>query len=183
MKYATGTAITIALLSSIIMAQTSSTPVEVKRHSIGLGWGIPYGGLGINLDANDPHFLALSIGVGTTVFSDMPFKDYEVFDLIAYNAGIKCFFTSVEKPLRPRVSIYYGVNSISLHGNGQRNWGVSLGIGLQWMWGEAKSSGFDFDIIYIGTTDINVEGLPEGSYKRIEKTNEIKISIGLRRAF
>ncbi|MCK4427073.1 MAG: hypothetical protein KAW16_01165 [candidate division Zixibacteria bacterium] len=170
----------ILLSSSMLWAQE---PVEssaiFKKNSFGVGLGIPYGVLGANVDVNIASNFNLSAGVGTTVFAG-----------IGYNIGLKYFFTPVERTFRPRVSGYYGVNSvvvkeyigIAKEDEGETYTGLSLGVGGQWMWGNTKSNGLDFDIIYIATSGLDVDELRDEGFD-VEEPGKVKISIGYRRAF
>ena len=65
------TVITLALaifLGALCFAQTVNAefaPAPEKRGSLGLGYGIPYGGLGINADVYFFDSVALSAGIGS----------------------------------------------------------------------------------------------------------------------
>jgi hypothetical protein len=150
-----------------------------KKNSFGLGLGIPYGALGVNIDINAGSNLNLSLGIGTTIFAG-----------IGYNVGFKYFFTPIERTFRPRVSAYYGINAIVLkeyigidkEDEGESYTGLSIGAGAQWMWGKTKSNGLDFDIIYIATTGYDVDKLKEEGFD-VEEYGKVKISIGYRHGF
>ncbi len=73
----------------------------MKMNSFGVGLGIPYGVLGASVDVNVAPKLNVTLGVGTTVLAG-----------IGYNFGLKYFFTPPNRTFRPRVSAYYGVNSM-----------------------------------------------------------------------
>ena len=173
----------ILLSSSVLWAQGESvSSPEMKKSSFGLGFGIPYGTLGLNLDINIVHNLNLSAGVGTTIFAG-----------IGYNFGLKYFFTSIKQTFRPRVSSYYGVNAMTAKKSpttgeiedGKSYIGFSPGVGAQWMWGKTKSNGLDLDIIYLATTggyNDAVEKLREEGFT-VTETGKVKIAIGYRWAF
>ena len=173
------TTVIFLLLPSVVWTQETSPDTSLlKKNSFGLGLGIPYGILGVNVDINAASNLNLSAGVGTTILAG-----------IGYNVGLKYFFTPIEKTFRPRVSAYYGINSMVLkeYGSGKEDegevyTGLSIGIGAQWMWGEDKSKGLDFDIIYIATTGFDVEELKKEGFA-VEEYGKVKISIGYRHAF
>jgi hypothetical protein len=178
MKLVSTIVMMILLSSSVLWAQ--GEPVlspEMKLHSFGMGFGIPYGVLGANLDFNVAHNLNLTGGVGTTVLAG-----------IGYNIGLKYFFTSVERSFRPRISAYYGVNAIVVKEYGYKDdegesyTGISLGLGAQWMWGEAKSNGLDFDAIYIATSGYDIDELRAEGFE-VDEPGKVKVSIGYRRAF
>jgi len=170
----------ILLSSSVLWAQEESvSSPEMKKNSFGLGLGIPYGVEGLNLDVNVASNLNLSGGLGTTRFAG-----------IGYNFGLKYFFTPIDRTFRPRVSVYYGVSSvlskqyfgIDKEDEGDSYTGLSLGIGAQWMWGETKSKGFDFDIIYLATSSFDIDKLHDEGFD-VEEPGKVQISIGFRRSF
>lgn len=168
--------LTFLLFASVSLAQdeTSETP-EFDKNSWGLGFGIPYGVLGANIDVNVVDNLNLSFGLGTTVIAG-----------VGYNFGFKYFFTSVENTMRPRILAFYGVNAVSSIGDDTETYtGLSIGAGLQWMWGESKSSGMDVDIIYVATTGYDVDELEDryGGMYEIEEIGKVKLSIGYRHSF
>ena len=159
----------IFIFSSVIYSQESSQ-VVLKKNSFGVGLGIPYGVLGGNIDINVAPNLNLSAGIGTTVLAG-----------IGYSCGFKYFFMPIERTFRPRVSAYYGVNTMIEYIGGSKDnesfSGVNLGVGAQWMWGKTKSKGLDFDIIYIATTGLDAEE------KGVEEPDKVKISFGYRHGF
>ena len=170
----------IFLLSSVSWAQESATNSGMlKRNSYGFGFGIPYGVLGANLDLNASPNLNLSAGLGTTILAG-----------IGYNVGVKYFFTPIEKTFRPRISAYYGVNAavektyigISKEDEQETYAGLSIGIGAQWIFGKTKMSGFDFDIIFIATTGLDIDELRAEGFN-VSEPGKVKISIGYRRMF
>ncbi len=171
-------ALVISLSSSVLWAQETAPPsYKFKRNSIGLGAGIPYGILGLNFDVNIVQNLNLSIGTGGT--EKVGF---------GYSAGFKYFLASIEEKLRPRVSAYYGINTVieteyfSSDGSQDETKsleGFSFGAGIQVMYGKSKRNGFDFDFIFIVTRgDYKYEG---GSPS--DKPNRVNISFGYRHAF
>ena len=147
---------------------------EYSNNSWGIGFGIPYGILGVNADYNIISDLNVSFGLGTTIFAG-----------VGYNIGFKYFITAKENSFRPRVLAFYGINSMSLIGDeGESYTGFSIGAGFQWMWGQSKTNGLDFDIIYIATTGYDVDEL-RAKYPQyqIEELGRVKISIGYRHIF
>jgi hypothetical protein len=163
-------------LVSLSWAQEASEKAPVyDKNSWGLGFGIPYGVLGGNIDVNVAPNLNISFGIGTTIVAG-----------IGYNAGLKYFFSSVENTLRPRILAFYGVNAMSSIGDDNESYtGLSIGAGFQWMWGDTKSNGLDIDIIYVATTGYDLDELEEeyGDRYVIEEYGKVKFSIGYRHAF
>ena len=160
------TILILALLSFISISNAQETTTEtpaIDKNSWGLGFGIPYGVLGGNIDVNVAENLNISAGLGTTVLAG-----------IGYNVGLKYFFSSFENTMRPRVLAFYGVNTLSSIGNQEESYtGLSIGGGIQWMWGSTKSNGLDVDIIFVATS----------SYDGDEDYGKMKLSIGYRHSF
>ncbi|MCP3683715.1 MAG: hypothetical protein GY861_13610 [bacterium] len=173
--------IMILLLAGVSGAQELKTDIGMfKKHSFGVGFGIPYGIVGGNFDVNLAPNLDLSMGLGTTIFAGM-----------GYNFGLKYFLTPVDRTFRPRVSAYYGTNAmvaVETSGyyastqEGESYKGLTLGFGSQWMWGKSKSNGLDLDIMFIATSGLNIDDLKKQGYD-VNEPGKVKISIGYRRGF
>ena len=142
----------------------------LKKNSLGVGLGFPYGFLGGNIDINIAPNFNLSAGLGSTIFAGM-----------GYSFGCKYFLASVVRSFRPRVSAYYCVNTIVNYGSSLKDnesfTGLNLGLGFQLMWGRNKSNGFDFDIYYIATTSLEPEEVG------VEAPGKVKVSLGYRYGF
>lgn len=137
---------------------------EPINNSFGIGIGVPYGIIGGNIDLNIISNINGSFGLGTTYFAGA-----------SYNVGLKLFFTNALEVFRPRVFIFYGINSVDKYEKSDDNnsySGLSFGLGSQFLWHKTKM-GFDFDVVYIATS----------SKGKIDPKNSIKISVGLRRGF
>lgn len=148
----------VIMISSLFLLAQDSAAASKKKHSFGLGFGIPYGGLGANIDFNVVKNLYFTGGFGYV-------------GTAGYNFGVKYFLAPIKNNFRPTISVYYGVNTLEeSRWKGLKSYhGVSLGIGAQWMWG---NNGLNFDIIIITY-----------SKRKVGIENRIKISIGYRRAF
>jgi len=165
--------------SNINIGESDADIEMFKKNSNGVGFGIPYGIIGINTDINLAQNLNLSVGIGTTIFAGM-----------GYNFGLKYYLLPVNHTFRPRISAYYGTNAIVLietggwasNEEGESYKGVTLGIGSQWMWGESKSNGMDIDIMYIASSGLDIDELRRDGYN-IEDPGNIKLSIGYRHGF
>ncbi|MBC8479410.1 MAG: hypothetical protein H8D46_03005 [FCB group bacterium] len=150
-----------------------------KGNTYGFGLGIPYGVLGANMDYSIAQNLYLSAGIGSTVL-----------DGVGYNIGAKYFFRPATETFRPRVSAFYGINSIleldysAVGGENETKTytGLSIGVGAQWMWGPNKSQGLDIDIIYFATQGWDLKELENQGFQ-FDEPADIGISIGYRRAF
>jgi len=157
----------LIFLSPIVHSQDNVLP-STKISSIGIGIGNPYGWLGANLDLHIFRFLDFSAGLGV--------YDLDPLTIGAYNLGVKLYFLSIEYPIRPRISAYYGINHIVRHFGSSSshydlNRGFTIGAGFQAMFNRKKSIGFDFDFVY------PIYNYAISSFKF---TSQLKISLGLR---
>lgn len=144
-----------------------------KQGSLGLGYGIPYGGLGLNADYLFLDNVALTVGFGAFEYS------------AGYSIGAKVFFRSPERALRPQLLMVYGVNGIITKDavvevtSNLAYTGVTAGLGAQYMLGKSKKHGFDADLIYV---------LSSGVFKACDDYNlprpgRLAFSFGYRYAF
>lgn len=146
--------------------------------TFGIGLGIPYGVLGINLDLKIDDYVNLSVGVGSTVFAGL-----------GYSAGMKYFMTSPARMVRPRLSAYYGTNTIFVKeyvgldkdGEGETYSGLTIGFGFLFMMGETRSNGFDIDVMYNVTTSFDADEKRSQGFV-FDEPNHVKFSIGYRHA-
>ena len=179
MKRTILTALVVIMLATSLAAENfSEDQVKIKKTSWGVGFGIPYGILGSNVDYNVASNLDLSMGFGTTVLAG-----------IGYNFGFKYHFAQPGVGFRPRVGAYYGVNAMvvkespwGLIDEGESFTGLTLTVGGQWMWGNKKSNGLDFDLALIASTGLDVDKLNMQGYD-VSEPGRIKISVGYRHAF
>lgn len=167
---------TMLCLAVSLNAQSEEhTIVTIKKSSIGVGIGIPYGIVGTNFDINVAPNVNFSMGIGTTIFAGM-----------GYNFGAKVFLVSPESNFRPRLSAYYGINSMivpetgfGLSDDGKSYSGLSVGFGAQWMWGSSKSNGLDFDFVYIASSNWDLKEWRKSGYV-VDEPGKLKISVGYR---
>ncbi|MCZ7609304.1 MAG: hypothetical protein M5U17_03995 [Ignavibacterium sp.] len=102
-----------------MFCQQISKEKEPINNSFGIGVGVPYGIIEGNIDFNIVSNINGSFGLGTTYFAGA-----------SYNIGLKLFFTNALKVFRPRVFIFYGINSVDKFERSDDNnsyAGVSLG--------------------------------------------------------
>lgn len=157
------------------------SPVMAEGGSWGIGQGIPYGITGVNIDVNIISYLDLSLGLGINSETGL-----------CPDIGLKLYLASEEKNFRPRISCYYGTNTIVEEHRSY--WGVPLGsdytsyngvtagVGASVFFGKARQHGFDFDIMYIVSTKFDADELREKGYT-VEEDNGVKFSLGYRQAF
>ncbi|MEM7561816.1 MAG: hypothetical protein AAF353_02070 [Pseudomonadota bacterium] len=131
-----------------LLHQTSNKVAPVRRSQprFGLGAGIPYGFVGMNLDYPLSEKTDASFGLGST------------FGGSAYSLGLRYYPDPTQSKLR--FSILYGTNVVILEddcgipflpycGEFSNHPGLSLGIGI----GQASQrSGWDLDLIYVITS-------------------------------
>ena len=133
--------------------------------SVGAGFGVPYGTLGVNLEINLLPYLSLSGGLGTTIYAG-----------VGWSAGARGYLRKPGPMWRPRISAFYGINAIYAEDlnnpNNKSYHGGTIGIGQIVLW---KRHGFDLDLMYVVTSQIDNE-YPDDYSK-------IKISLGYRFAF
>jgi hypothetical protein len=163
--------------------------VNIKKQSygsvgsVGLGFGIPYGMLGVNFDLKLFSVLYANAGIGTGIFVTP-----------MYSAGLKCYFLSGSHKFRPRVLANWGTTSmLYLEDNSgdviERSSfnSMLLGTGFQYALDIKNAFAFDFDVIYI----VNNSGLKtraqelrnQGYDFDTDASGNIKISLGIRYIF
>jgi hypothetical protein len=156
--------------------------IKHRRGSVGVGYGLCYGGLGFNGDFNFTDDIAVSGSLGTFGYVG------------GYELGLKYFFLDFDKTFRPKVSAWYGVNSMivvrpdittGLSKVTEAHKGFCAGVGGQWMFGSQKKHGFDADVLYIITTTQTkrIEELESQGYGTFTKGSRFLFSFGYRFAF
>ena len=155
----------VTMLASLRAAGQEMEPADNRRemNSVGAGLGIPYGILGLNADLHAVDNVTVSAGIGSTIFAH-----------VGYEAGLRYSLLSPDHLFRPRVSCFYGTNSVvyfDLREDLKRSYsGVTLGIGSQCVPRDTHI-GVDFDIYFLTMTN----------YHR--KIPSAALSFGVRRYF
>jgi hypothetical protein len=131
------------------------------EHVLGLGFGLPYGGIGVNYELGLTEYVAPTLGVGF------------VPDTFGWNMGVRGYYPGRDYFVRGRVTLLYGTNVIleeeGMSGNDKdTETGFSLGFGVDWRFGERWGAGGD---LFWADTDV-----PPG-YDKVD--NDIFISMGL----
>lgn len=134
-------------------------PAEKESHiSAGVGLGIPYGVLGVNVefnpllpgiaDATIQDYFSLSAGVG---FSPAG---------LAYAFGLRIYPMGKEKRIRPRISGYYGIVAMIeyYYGDYDRLEGFAFGGGA--LYKINRKISVDLEVLYIMPNDYSdyIEG-------------------------
>jgi hypothetical protein len=140
------------------LAPAQGDPLE---HLLGFGFGLPFGGIGVNYELGLNDYIAPTLGVGF------------VPDNVGWNAGVRGYYPGREYYVRGRVTLLYGTNVI-LEKEGlsssdkDTETGFSLGFGVDWRFGERWGLGAD---LFLADTDV-----PRG-YEKMD--NDIFLSLGL----
>jgi len=90
--------ITASLAAQVDVAFTPT--IKHRRGSLGVGYGLCYGGLGFNGDFNITDDIAATGSIGTFGYVG------------GYELGMKYFFLDFDKTFRPKLSAWYGVNAL-----------------------------------------------------------------------
>jgi hypothetical protein len=141
-----------------------------QRGNIGLGYGIPYGNMGIGIDCFIINNLAATLGLGVFYGNDL-------------DVGARYFFRNSNKTFRPKITLLYGKNrniKINSAWNGKDNdvncYGVTVGTGGLVSFGHRKRTSLDFDAIYIITS---IDELNQ-TVDTKDKLNRLGFSVGYR---
>ncbi|MEI6090836.1 MAG: hypothetical protein WCR42_10320 [bacterium] len=144
-----------------------------KRGSIGFGFGIPYGLLGVNGEYMINDYFSADLGIGYAILG------------LGVNIGGRTYLTPRKSAFRPMVDVYYGTNGIiSAYGISKTYAGISGGVGFKWMYGRHKASGLEFELIYLISSAMydEIDRLREQGYD-IQDNGKLKISVGYRFGF
>jgi len=172
--------ITASLAAQVDVAFTPT--IKHRRGSLGVGYGLCYGGLGFNGDFNITDDIAATGSIGTFGYVG------------GYELGMKYFFLDFDKTFRPKLSAWYGVNALivarpevtsGLPKVTEAHKGFCAGVGGQWMFSSSKRHGLDVDILYIiSTTQTKrIEELESQGYGTFSKGSRFLFSFGYRYAF
>jgi len=148
-------------LTLILLCAIPARAAEKKMNRVGVGYGIPYGGLGVNYEFSPVDCFSLDAGVGAT--SGDP----------GWSVGTRVYFVTQEKTFRPRISVSYGTVALleSATGKWKNDNGLSSGLGFQWVFGEKKEWSVDFDLLYL------FYDMPAG-YEEDWDSGNVKFTIG-----
>ena len=149
--------------SVLILIASCSAVGSEKSNTVGVGVGLPFGGLGVNYERQINDYYAFTIGLGA-----LP-------DNIGYLAGFRLYYPKPDSKFRGRLSVLYGVNTIEqdVHSDDyETQTGFSAGPGLSWRFN--NNWAFDADLFFVDN-DVS-EGY-------LEKGSSAKLSLGFRRFF
>ncbi len=142
----------------------STTATAISRGKVGLGFGIPYGVLGANVEVGLNDIISLCAGVGIYPSgNDVDnFSDLE----IGYAVGGRIYFAPRKSHFRPRISLLRATVAINKSTDSFID-GFAPGLGLDWKF--SHKWGMDFDLLY------PIYDKPKGTH---QEGGAVKISIG-----
>jgi len=162
------TAIWVLLVLSVIAADAlaAATPDAPSPSNLraGVGFGIPYGLIGVNIEASPIRYVGLSGGAGFTPGG------------IGWAIGARLYPLGNDNDFNPRISYFHGVVAIAEklnYSSSDKTYtnltGNAYGIGLTIK--DGKDRDFDVDIIFpkVSSSD---------GYERKDGDSDVKISIG-----
>lgn len=163
----------LLLLATALAAQGGMFAPAGRKACLGLGWGIPYGGLGGSADILFLDNVALTAGFGANQYT------------AGYALGLKYLHGKPDRTWRPQALLVYGINGVvakdeTLGMNANEAYsGLTAGLGSQFMFGKHKRHGFDVDLIYV---------ISSGVFKRCDELglkdpSRFTYSLGYRYAF
>lgn len=156
--------------------------IKHRRGSLGVGYGLCYAGLGFNGEYNFSDDIAVSGSIGTFGY------------VSGYELGLKYFFSEFDNTFRPMVSLWYGVNAMtiarpsatsSLKNITEAHTGFTAGAGMQMMFKNSKRHGLDASLLYIINNDqaARLKELESQGYGEFSRGSRVLLSFGYRYAF
>ena len=148
-------------LSLIFLCAITARTAEINYNEVGVGLGIPYGGIGVNYEFSPVDRFSLDAGAGWTPGG------------FGWSVGPRVYFADQSKSFRPRISASYGTVAIikPQFGDWKTDTGCCVGPGFQWVFGQKKNWSLDFDVLYV------FYNLPR-NYRQEWGTDHVKVSIG-----
>jgi len=150
-------------------------PQEMPQNSIASGAGIPYGGIGGNLEMKIVSGLRLSAGFGSMLYAG-----------VGWNLGLRYYPIRSSSHFSPRISVYYGTNSVlekfnlsSGESEHETHTGATIGVGTEVFFGRAKQHGMDFEILYIVDYDSTIDRMLD-EISTGDQDSRFKVSVGYR---
>ncbi len=128
------------LIAAVFIINSAIASDDYNHFGVGVGVGMNYGGLGMNLTYAPLKFFAITGHAG--------------YNLANANAGISAnlYLNNRTKTYRPNIKVMYGYNAaIKVIGYSTSNtsyYGVTFGIGNEFRFGQKKQHGFDVNILF-----------------------------------
>jgi hypothetical protein len=161
-------ALLLLLPAALCHAQGMEIGMMTERRTnatVGLGFGIPYGGLGVSSDVFLLESGAVTIGIGSFGYT------------LGRELGIKYLYGSRDRLWSPEAALYYGTNGILVSDIPnvlevkESYLGFTAGIGSRFMFGRKRQHGLDLDLLYI---------VSSGLFKRVDDLNAYLETYGYR---
>ncbi|HLA77162.1 MAG TPA: hypothetical protein VJU18_06245 [Vicinamibacteria bacterium] len=123
-------------------AALSLTPSPVRAEGqvrLGAGLGIPYGVIGLNVEARAGDHVGVTAGIGHTVFAG-----------VGWCVGGRGYLFSADRKLRPRLGAYFGTAFVQADLE-KKKAGLALGPGAHLRLGKSGKHGLEADLLVIVT--------------------------------
>ncbi len=166
------------LLLSQAYAEESRTEVseEPPHNSIASGVGVPFGGIGGNLELRIVPGVRVAAGLGTMVGAG-----------VGWSFGLRYYPIRSFSRVSPRLSVYYGTNSVlkvmnpnaTARADFEAYNGLTFGVGTEVYLGSRRTHGIDFEILYIADYDSEIDRLIKEDLIR-DRDSNFKVSVGYR---
>lgn len=131
----------VVFIVALSLSQVFADYFEANRkHAVGLGFGIDYGGIGLKYTYHPIDYLGIFAGVGSNLVG------------LGFNFGIKGDIIQSNSFNMMRVSAHlmYGYNAVTMVvGKSEYNktfYGLTPGIGVGFRFGQKRSHGLDFGL-------------------------------------
>ncbi|CAG1065348.1 hypothetical protein BAC1_00929 [uncultured bacterium] len=106
------------------------------RITFGIGVGVPFGGIGGNVEAMLNRYFSVSLGMGIAAGN------------LGWAGGIKAYPIGSDQKVSPRLSAYYGTVAVLDFGDHEEvDEGAAYGVGLSWR--NHPKTRVEFDLLYI----------------------------------
>ena len=148
--------VSMAVLVAVCFSVRSAT-AQNNEQVLGIGFGIPYGALGVNYEIGINQYAAGTVGLGFAI------------EGVGWFAGGRLYYP-VSAKLRTRLTAGYGVTAVVTGSENGTRTGFAIGPGLDWRYGEKWS--FQADVLF-ATFDVH-----EGEHG---DDSGVKIALGFAR--
>lgn len=166
------------LLLPRAFAEESRTGVseEPPYNSIASGVGVPFGGIGGNLELRIVPGVRVAAGLGTMVGAGL-----------GWSFGLRYYPVRSFSRVSPRLSVYYGTNSVlkvmnpnaTARADFETYNGLTFGVGSEVYFGSRKTHGIDFEVLYVADYDSEIDRLIEQDLIR-DRDSDLQVSVGYR---